>query len=445
MSRGCGRGPLQAHALLAVVFGLWLAACTSAEPVADHDAAAAQRAGADTPAPAPADASSVSPAPTPSLSPSSRPNAPLPDDFELALDVVAEGLKQPIFVTAAPDDPRLFVVEKGGRIRIVEDGKLKPRPFLNIRKKVRGSGPSSEQGMFALAFHPEYASNGRFFVHYTASPSGNTRVEEYRVSKSDPDRADSATRRTILRIEQPFRWHNGGMLTFGPDGMLWLGLGDGGVKNDPDDHGQNPRTLLGTILRVDVNARADGKPYAIPADNPFADGEDGAPEVWAYGLRNPWRFDIDPRRQLLYIADVGEYRYEEINVVGLDEAGRNFGWAVREGSECFSGGRAGCPSKGLVDPDFEYLHDDSCAVVGGFVYRGRAIPELRGRYFYTDFCNGRIRSFRYKANGKVVEKRDWSTQVGQVALPTSFGLDANSELYITSAEGTVYRFVPASG
>jgi hypothetical protein len=358
---------------------------------------------------------------------------------------VANGLDQPVSVTAPSGDERIFVVEKVGSIRIIQDGRLQPEPFLDIRKRVLAGGPTAEQGMFALAFHPDYASNGRFFVHYTARPDGDTRVMEYRVSKADPNRADVTTRRTILKVDQPFRWHNGGMMMFGPDGMLWLGLGDGGVKNDPDDHGQNPRTLLGSILRFDVDRRTGRKAYGIPPDNPFTDGQDGAPEVWAYGLRNPWRFDFDPRRQLIFIADVGEHQFEEINVISLDKPGRNFGWAVREGDGCFVGRSADCPTKGFVDPVLTYEHGgDSCAAVGGHVYRGRAMPELAGRYFYADFCDGRIRSFRYKRRGKAVEKRDWSEQVGRIPLLTSFGMDADGELYVTSAQGTVHRIVRAA-
>ena len=377
--------------------------------------------------------------------PTSWPRKPLPKDFELALEEVADGLEQPVFVTAPPGDSRLFVVEKVGRVRVIEDGRLEQTPFLDIRKKVKAGSPTAEQGMFALAFHPDYASNGRFYVHYTTRPDGDTRVIEYRVSESDPNRADPVTRRTVLEVEQPFRWHNGGMMTFGPDGMLWLGLGDGGVKNDPDDHGQNPKTLLGSILRFDVDGRTGDRAYGIPSDNPFADGDDGAPEVWAYGLRNPWRFDIDPRRHLLFVADVGEYRFEEVNVVDLDEPGPNFGWAVREGDDCFAGRSSDCRSKGFVDPVLTYEHGgDSCAIVGGHLYRGRAMPVLAGRYFYADFCDGRIRSFRYNKRGKAVEKRDWSEQLGQVPLLTSFGMDADGELYVTSAEGSVQRIVPAS-
>lgn len=433
-----------------VVVGVLVTGCVVGETSADRGAGAEEEstvALAPTPTePSPTagatpSQSSASPSPTPTAWPTRR----LPDDFKLALDEVADGFEQPTFVTAPPDDPRLFVVEQVGRVRVLVDGEVQPAPFLDVRKKVRAGGPTAEQGMFALAFHPGYASNGRFFVHYTSRPHGNTRVEEYRVSPSDPNRADAATRRTVLRVDQPFRWHNGGMMTFGPDGMLWLGLGDGGVKNDPDDHGQNPRTLLGSILRLDVDGRAAGKHYGIPPDNPFANSGKGAPEVWAYGLRNPWRFDIDPRRQLIYIADVGEYEFEEINVVGLDEPGRNFGWAVREGDDCFAGRSSDCPSKGFVDPVVQYAHEDTCAVVGGFVYRGTAMPHLGGRYFYTDFCGGRLRSFRYNAKGKAVEKRDWTEQVGQIRLPTSFGLDAGGEVYITSAEGAVYQLVPGDG
>jgi glucose/arabinose dehydrogenase len=391
-----------------------------------------------TPAPSP----SPSPAASPSPTPTSWPRTRLPDDFELALEEVAHGLDQPVFVTAPPGDPRLFVVEKPGRIRIIRDGRVERTPFLDIDGKVLAGGPTSEQGMFALAFHPDYAANGRLYVHYTARPDGDTRVVEYRVSASDPDRVDKATRRTVLGVNQPFRWHNGGMMTFGPDGMLWLGLGDGGVKNDPDNHGQDPKTLLGSILRLDVDQRAGAKEYGIPPDNPFADGKDGAPEVWAYGLRNPWRFDIDPRRHVIFITDVGEYAFEEINVIDLDKPGRNFGWAVREGDQCFQGRSTDCTSKGFVDPVVQYAHaGNSCAVIGGYVYRGTTLPQLAGRYFYTDLCDGHIRSFRLTARGKATERREWSARL---PLPTSFGIDADGELYVTSAEGTVHRLVAAA-
>ena len=428
---------------LAATSGLCLAACTSGASVAEQQTPARVSSPApEAPTRTPAERSTPTPAPASDPSPRAQPGASrLPRDFRLALEPVAEGLAQPTFVTAPQEDARLFIVEKVGRIRVIEDGELRSAPFLNIRRQVLAGGQTSEQGMFALAFHPDYAVNGRFYVHYTARPDGDTRVEEYRASPSNPDRADPATRRTVLKVDQPFRWHNGGMLQFGPDGMLWIGLGDGGVKNDPIGHGQNPQTLLGTILRVDVDARANGKAYGIPPDNPFADGGRGKPEVWAYGLRNPWRFDVDPGRGLLYIGDVGEFRFEEINIVGTDEPGRNFGWAVREGSACFTESAVGCTVKGMTDPTVEYLHDDSCAVVGGMVYRGQAIPELRGRYFYADFCNGRVRSFRYTRRGRVVERRDWTNQLGQVPLPTSFGVDADGELYITSARGAVHRVV----
>lgn len=232
---------------------LVMTACTSATSTADQETERE-----DPVASAPTQTAAATPAPRPTRTPEQRPTARPATARQrgkpkLELDVVADRLNQPIHVTAPPGDPRLFIVEKVGRIRIVEDGELADTPFLDIRTRVLASGQTSEQGMYALAFHPDYASNGRFFVHYAARPNGNTRVEEYRVSDTDPGRSDPGTRRVILRVKQPFRWHNGGMMRFGPDGMLWLGLGDGGVKNDPSDHGQNPRTLLGTILRLDVD------------------------------------------------------------------------------------------------------------------------------------------------------------------------------------------------
>lgn len=384
------------------------------------------------------------PAPTatsslPSVSPasSSAPPGPLPRDFRLALRPVVKGLDHPTYVTAPAGDPRLFVLEQGGRLRVVVDGRLQPQPFLDLSPKVLAGG---ERGLLGLAFHPDYSRNGRFYVHYTADPDGDSRMEEYRVS-SDPNRADPASARLLLQVEQPASQHNGGMITFGPDGNLYLGLGDGGAE----PRGQDPRQLLGTILRFDPDRRDASRPYGIPADNPFADGQGGAPEVWAYGLRNPWRFDFD--QDLLYLGDVGEYRFEEIDVVSARAPGLNFGWPIREGRHCYPRLKARCRSQaqgqgqGLVEPVLEYVHDGgACAVIGGFVYRGPAMPELDGRYFYSDFCGGFLKSLWYR-DGAVTEHRDWTEAVGGLTLPTSFGTDAAGELYLTVNGGTVYRLV----
>ncbi len=350
---------------------------------------------------------------------------------ELVLEVVTV-TEQPVFVDSPPGDPRLFVVDQPGRIWVVEDGVRPAAPFLDIRGLVTFR---SEQGLLGLAFHPEYGDNGRFFVHYT-DRRGDSRVVEYTVAAGDANAADRETARVLLTVDQPAGNHNGGMLAFGPDGFLYVGLGDGGGANDQYGQGQRPDTLLGAILRIDVDAAGGGgEPYAIPAGNPFA-GRNGAPEVWHYGLRNPWRFSFDPGEGLLYIGDVGQNAWEEIDAVPAPSAGLNFGWPIMEGAHCFSP-PANCDIEGLAFPVFEYGHGEGCSVTGGYVYRGAELPELDGLYFFGDFCAGWIRSL--DLDGAGAEIREWP----RLHVPglTSFGTDAAGELYVTSVEGEVYRLV----
>jgi glucose/arabinose dehydrogenase len=347
----------------------------------------------------------------------------------LALEVVAGGLGSPLYLTAPAADPRLFIVEQAGRIRIVRDGRLLATPFLDIRGRVSSGG---ERGLFSLAFHPLYASNGFFYVSYTDT-NGDSRIERYSVT-ADPDVADPSSAKLILSVQQPFSNHNGGLVAFGPDGMLYIGFGDGGSGGDPLGHGQNVNTLLGALLRIDVDG---GDPYGVPADNPFV-GRPGADEIWAYGLRNPWRFAFDREAGLLYIADVGQNAWEEVNVVPAGDGGVNYGWNVMEGGHCFGGGS--CDRAGLTLPALEYDHSAGCSVTGGYVYRGAAIPAIRGHYFYSDFCTGFLRSFKY-AGGAVTEEREWD--VGSPGSVLSFGVDAAGELYILSGNGNVYRLVEA--
>lgn len=355
--------------------------------------------------------------------------APPPPPLQgLALEVVAEGLDTPVFLTSPPGDERLFVVEKPGRIRLVgTEGGL----FLDLGPLV-GEG-HLEQGLLGLAFHPAYADNGRFFVHYT-DRGGTSTLAEYRVSDDDPNRADRESGEVLLTQDQPAGNHNGGMIGFGPDGYLYLALGDGGGADDRFGNGQRPDTLLGTILRLDVDG---GEPYAIPPDNPFADGQGGAGEVWAYGLRNPWRFAIDAG--LLYIGDVGQSDWEEIDVAPVAAAGLNYGWPITEGAECFRS--PDCATGGLTPPVVVYGHDEGCSVTGGDVYRGAAIPELEGHYFYADWCGGWVRSFRYE-DGVAAEGTDWSEDLGGSGQIVSFGRDAFGEIYVLSQDGFVYRVVP---
>jgi glucose/arabinose dehydrogenase len=353
----------------------------------------------------------------------------------LGLQEVASGLSFPVYLTAPPGDTsRLFVVERGGAIRVVKEGALLPTPFLDLTGRV---GTIGEQGLFALAFDPGYATNGRFIVHYT-DVSGNTVVSAFRVAADDPDRADPASEAVLLTVEQPASNHNGGQILFGSDGMLYVGLGDGGGSGDPNGNGQSLTDLLGDILRLDVST---GDAYTIPPDNPFAGRTDARPELWSVGLRNPWRFTFDPATGDLYVADVGEHAWEEVDVVTAAQGagrGANFGWSDTEGSHCFGDG--GCDPSRYTLPVLEYSHSEGCSVTGGFVYRGAAIPALQGHYFYADYCEGWVRSFRLQ-DGSAVEPQQWPTLAPGGGVP-GFGQDAAGELYVLSAEGRVFRIVP---
>jgi glucose/arabinose dehydrogenase len=350
---------------------------------------------------------------------------PVPVAADLRLTVVASGLSNPVDLTAPPGDPRLFVVEQEGRILIIENGVVRSEPFLDIRDRVRSGG---ERGLLGLAFHPEYAATGSFFVNYTGS-TGATRIERYSVSGSG-DSADPSSAAPILEIPQPFSNHNGGQVFFDATGMLLVGLGDGGGGGDPLGSGQDRTTLLGSLLRLDVDG---GDPYAIPADNPYARSLSFRPEIWAWGLRNPWRSAIDPVTNLLYIADVGQNRVEEISVAPADQAGLNYGWNTLEGSTCFI--TSSCDPTGTVLPALEYEHSDGCSVTGGRVYRGAALSNMVGMYFYADFCEGWIRSFRYDGT-EATDEAEHFTNAGSVA---AFGEDSDGELYVLTIEGQVFR------
>jgi hypothetical protein len=357
-----------------------------------------------------------------------------PDGTEpVALQLVASGLVFPLYLTAPDGDARLFIVEKGGTIRIVKDGSLLPSPFLDISGQV---STGREQGLLGFAFHPQYATNGRFIVHYT-DLAGDTRVSGFRVSP-DPDVADAASEVSILAEDQPFSNHNGGQVLFGPDGYLYIMLGDGGSADDPGGRGQSLADLLGSILRVEP---LEGGGYAVPPDNPFASTAGARPEIWSYGLRNPWRVAFDPATGDLYIADVGQTRWEEVDVSpSADGAGRglNFGWSVMEGPECFRD--SSCDQDAFELPVLSYDHDDGCSITGGFVYRGAAIPALQGHYFYSDYCRGWVRSFRFE-DGSAADQFQWPALAPGGGVP-SFGLDATGELYVMSTDGAVFKIVP---
>ena len=351
---------------------------------------------------------------------------------------VATGFRLPIDLQAPPGDrARLFVVEQGGRIRILRAGAIVEPPFLDISGRIRSGG---EQGLLGLAFHPRYAETGRFYVNYT-DRSGDTHISEFRVS-SNPDVADAGTERQLLFVDQPFDNHNGGGLAFGNDGFLYVGLGDGGSGGDPMHNGQSLGTPLGKMLRIDVNT---GSPFGVPSDNPFLARPGAFPAIWAYGLRNPWRFSFDRATGDLYIGDVGQGAVEEVDVGAASRrGGENYGWNVMEGDRCFSPS-SNCDRTGLTQPVAVYSHDTGCSITGGYVYRGCRMPGYAGTYFYGDYCTSIVRSFRFQG-GAATDTRDWTVALGRgLDNISSFGVDAEGEIYILDhADGEVYRIVPAS-
>jgi glucose/arabinose dehydrogenase len=347
---------------------------------------------------------------------------------------VRGGLGDALYVTPAPGQvSRLFVVQQSGRILILERGKLRARPFLDISGIISSGG---ERGLLGLAFHPDYAANGRFYVDYT-DPAGDTRVVEY--TRSTAARANAASARRLLTIEQPFPNHNGGALQFGPDGLLYIATGDGGGGGDPQNNGQRTDTLLGKLLRIDVDARTGGLPYGIPFGNPFTGGG-GRAEIYSYGLRNPWRFSFDRTRGDLWIGDVGQGDVEEVDFRSRDRgAGADFGWRAFEGRHTYSGGgRALRQGSTHVPPVAQYTHAKGCSITGGYVYRGTRVPSLVGRYVYADFCSGRVWSMRAGPNPGGVREETGALGVS-LSNVTSFGEGSAGELYVI-AGGALYRF-----
>lgn len=353
----------------------------------------------------------------------------------LVLTPFATGLAAPIFASAAPGEiGALFVIEQPGRVRLIQNGQLVSRAFLDITGLTSKGG---EQGLLGLAFHPGYATNGRFYVDYTDA-GGDTVIAEYQRNAADHTVADPNALRTLRTIEQPFSNHNGGMLAFGPDGFLYAALGDGGGGGDPDGNGQDPQSKLGKILRLNVDG--DTPP---PGNLPNAD-----PDVWDFGLRNPFRFSFDRVAGDLYIGDVGQGEFEEIDVEPRGQGNRNYGWNVTEGFECFSPS-TGCDTTGITLPAVAYAHQnggdvDDCSVIGGYVYRGNAIPGLVGRYLYGDLCSNRIRSFVWNGSAAVSELELTDVLASSATLGgiVSFGEDLNGELYVCALSGTVYRIDP---
>lgn len=363
---------------------------------------------------------------------------------------IATGLARPLYVTYAPGDfQRIFIVEQHeARVRVfnLATNTLEATPFLDIDSIVVSSG--NERGLLGLAFHPEYQSNHYFYVSYNDN-SGTSVIARFTAS-NDPDSAIATTRYNIITQTQPFDNHNGGCIHFGPDGYLYFGLGDGGSGEDPQGNGQNTNTLLGKMLRIDVDNVDAPLHYGIPDDNPFVGVAGYRAEIWSLGWRNPWRWSFDRLTGDMYIADVGQYAWEEVNVeAASDTGGRNYGWRCLEGYECTSWGQPACDCNdpGFTFPVTAYSHDDGCSITGGYVYRGCAIPSLYGTYFYSDYCTATIWSFRWDGANGTTDSTDWTTEfdpaIGSIGGVSSFGEDAYGELYICDlGGGEVFKVIP---
>ena len=384
----------------------------------------------------PSPAPSATPSPTLTPQPTSTPTeTPIPSSpvGSISLAPVLEGVfTRPLYLTHAGDD-RLFIVEEAGLIRIISDGKLLDEPYLDIRDRV--NSVALERGLLGLAFPPDYGENGFFYVNYSNS-EGDTHISRFSVDPTDADRADPTSEQLLLLIDQPLENHNGGQVAFGPDGFLYVGVGDGGGANDTLLNGQNPTTLLGTILRLDVDS-ADQTNYA-PETNPFVSIPDRPDEIWAWGLRNPWRFSFDRVKGDLFIADVGQNLWEEVHFQPSDSpGGENYGWNILEGSHCFQS--ESCDSNGLEFPIFEYAHLEGCSITGGYMYRGSQFPGLYGNYFAGDYCQGKIwRLFRQ-------ESGEWLAEMvlDSDYVISSFGEDAKGELYVLDhVGGSVFQIRP---
>jgi glucose/arabinose dehydrogenase len=365
--------------------------------------------------------------------------AAAPADARIAFQRKASGLSKPVFITSARDGTgRMFIVEQTGRIRILKNGRIRSTPFLDIRGAVSGG---SEQGLLGLAFHPDYRTNRKLYVMFT-NRNGDSVLREYRASASHPNVVNTNTKRTILKVAQPYSNHNGGMIAFGPDGYLYVALGDGGSGGDPGNRAQRLDTLLGKILRIDTNGTADGKAYRIPATNPFAGATPGADEIWQFGLRNPWRFSFDRATGDLWIGDVGQNAWEEIDraVRTASGAGRgvNWGWRILEGTHCYDP-PDGCDPDGTALPLLEYAHGGGrCSITGGYVYRGSAIPALRGGYVFADYCSGEI--WVVAADAAAPAAKTLLKDTG--LLISSFGETGAGELFVVDLGGRLYRIVP---
>jgi glucose/arabinose dehydrogenase len=396
-------------------------------------------------------AACAAPTPTPSSAPESAPSAtksPVALETpshtaagappQLSVTPFASGFGNLTFVTNAGDgSAALYAVEQVGRIDLVTSGSTQGgQTFLDLTDRISSGG---ERGLLGLAFDPKFASNGRFFVDYT-DLQGNTVVSQF--TRGADGKVDASPENVLLTVAQPFPNHNGGMLAFGADDDLYIGLGDGGSEGDPNGNGQNLDTLLAKILRIDVSS---GTAYTIPADNPFASGQAAGgpakPEIWDYGVRNPWRFSFDRQTGALFIGDVGQDAYEEVDVEQPGSGRHDYGWSVMEGLHCY--GATTCNQTGMTLPVVEYPHSLGCAVTGGYVYRGSAYPSLVGSYVFGDYCSGRL--FAFNADDALAGRPVTAVQVGQVPFSiSSFGEDEAGELYVVDLAGAIYRLAAAS-
>ncbi|GAB4464134.1 MAG: PQQ-dependent sugar dehydrogenase [Anaerolineae bacterium] len=397
---------------------------TQAEPEPETEPAA--------PEPDPtATASPTTPPPPPTDTPAPVVEAALPlSQVAVGIQPVATGFDQPLYVTHSGDGSgRLFVVEQPGRIKVIDNGQPLAEPFLDITDIVGNSG--NEQGLLSVAFHPAYESNRYFYVNYTNN-QGDTVIARYSAT-DDPNRADPNSAKVLLTIGQPYGNHNGGHILFGPDGYLYVGMGDGGAGGDPENRAQNLGTLLGKILRLDVD---NADPYGAPPDNPFVGAADARPEIWSYGWRNPWRVAFDPANGDFYAADVGQNQYEEVHVEPAGApGGLNYGWRLMEGTHCYNPDSCDPAAQNLVLPVAEYSHSEGCSVTGGYVYRGAQYPALDGIYFYGDYCSGTVWGLRRQPDGQWQQARllDSGAQI------SSFGQDEAGEVYLVDQTGTIYQ------
>ena len=353
----------------------------------------------------------------------------------IVLTPVVSGLDAPVFVTSAKDGSgRLFVVEQTGKVRVIKAGVLLSTPLIDLTSQVAKGG---EQGVLGLAFHPKFKTNGLFYVSYTRS-DGDLVVDQYKTSATNGNVGDPRTLRRIITIDHPGEInHNGGMIVFDPTGYLYIGTGDGGGGGDPNGHGQSKNTLAGKLLRINVNGSVGTRQYQIPTSNPYV-GKAGLDEIWSFGLRNPWRFSFDRLTGDLWIGDVGQAKYEEVDrSTSSTNKGRgvNFGWNVMEGRHCYSPA-TGCSAVGKLYPVVEYTHSEGCAITGGYVYRGTAVPSLRGRYVFGDYCSGTIWSVPNNGGSPITK----SLLMDTAYSISSFGEDEKGELYLVDLGGTIYKF-----